>query len=505
MISLRNIFSIKDSLTENEVNKGLRMYVWDGICSTGMATLQGGVYLTAFAIVLGASQKQIGFIASIAFLSQLMQLPGLFLVSKYPKRKFITVITATISRFFWIPIILMPIFRDTGVNFLLIFLFIAAMIGAIPGPAWNSLLRDLLPTDKMGSINSRKIVLSTAIALILTLSGGYFIDWWKVSYPNKEIFSYSILFGLGLVFGVFGVSSIMRIPEPLSTASKVPLRKLLTSPIKDNNFRMLIIFLAVWTFAVNMSGPFFLVYMLNRIKISLFLVTILVVVSQSSNILFLKLWGKIADKFSNKSVLSVSGPLFLVIILLWTFVATPETHKFTIPLLFIIHFLNGIAVSGVSIGTANIALKLSPKGQAHGYMTVVGLSSSVMGAIAPIMGGFFADYFIRMQLDLPLLFSFDADKYSLPILSFRGLEFLFLLTFLIGIYAIHRLALVKEYGEVEKRKVIDELTESIVLPLKSISVVEGIQRMAIMPISGMMHLAGKVTKKKKKNLLLSVF
>lgn len=492
------LFTPRIHLGEEEIGRGLRMYVRDGICSTGMATLQGGVYLTAFALAMGASQKQIGLIASIAFLSQLMQLPGLYLVSKFPKRKLITVLSASLSRIFWLPIILLPLFENVNVNYLLAFLFIAAMMGAFPGPAWNSLLRDLLPLERLGSINSRRILLSTLIAMIFTLSGGYFIDWWEEILPSEKLYGYSLLFGLGLMMGMIGIMFILQIPEPVSTAKKVPMGKLLSTPVKDKNFRTLLFFLSVWNFAVTMSAPFFLVFMLNRIRISLFTVTILVVVSQLSNMLFLRIWGRLADRFSNKSVLSVSGPLFLVIILLWTFTTQPEPHRFTLLLLFIIHFLNGIAVSGVSIGTANIALKLSPREHAHGYMTVVGLSSSVVGTLAPLAGGLLADYFMRFNLEFPLILTVDAVTYSLPIINIRGLEFLFLLTFLIGLYAIHRLAFIREVGEAGKRKVIDELTESIILPLKSLSVMEGIQRIAIMPISGMMHIAGKVIPRKRK-------
>jgi len=497
-VAVRNLFIPRIHLKESELGQGLKMYVRDGVFSTGMATLQGGVYLTAFALALGASQKQIGLIASIAFLSQLMQLPGLYLVSRFPRRKLITVLSASLSRLCWLPIILLPFFRDGGVSFLLAFLFIAAMIGALPGPAWNSLQRDLLPLERLGSINSRRILLSTVVAMVFTLSGGYFVDWWESAFPSGELFSYSLLFGLGLLMGLTGIMFILQIPEPLSTAKKVPLGELLSTPVKDKNFRTLLVFLSVWNFAVNMSAPFFLVFMLNRIGLSLFMVTILVVVSQLSNIFFLKIWGRLADRFSNKSVLAVSGPLFLVIVLLWTFTTQPEPHRFTLVLLFIIHFLNGIAVSGVSIGTANIALKLSPRDQAHGYMTVVGLNSSLVGTLAPLAGGFLADYFMRFHLEFPLVLTVDATTYSLPILSIKGLEFLFLLTFLIGLYAIHRLALIREVGEAGKQKVIDELTESIVLPLKSLSVMQGIQRIAIMPISGMMHLAGRVMPRKNR-------
>jgi hypothetical protein len=66
------LFDTKQTLSEKELNKGLRTYVVDGVTTMGVATLQGGVYLVAFALAMGASQMQVGLIASIAFL----RLPG---------------------------------------------------------------------------------------------------------------------------------------------------------------------------------------------------------------------------------------------------------------------------------------------------------------------------------------------------------------------------------------------------------------------------------------------
>ncbi|MFH1321273.1 MAG: MFS transporter [Bacteroidota bacterium] len=494
------IFPAKKELTDQDVKKGIRMYTFDGICSSGMGAMQGGIYLIAFALAMGASQRQVGFIASIGFLSQIMQLFGLYLVNRFPERKAITVFAASFSRIFWILIILIPFIFTGSITFLLVCLFISSMIGAISGPAWNSLLRDLLPTDRIGQINSRRIRLGMALTFIITLSAGYFVDWWKSSFADQELTSYSILFFLGFIFGIAGIFAIVKIPEKkFNLAKKISMKELLTAPLKNNNFRMLIIFFALWTFAVNMSAPFFMVYMLKRIGLSLFMVTILIVISQLANLTFLKIWGKMADKFSNKSILMVSGPMFLIVVVAWAFTAMPEPHRLTLPLLFILQILSGISIAGVSVGTGNIALKLSPREQAHGYMTVIGLTASVMGALAPITGGIFGDIFAKVQLDIPLILLIKEAKYLLPIINFHGLDFLFLITFLVGIYAIHRLSLVKEEGEVDSEDVIDGLTESIILPLKSINVVAGMQRIAIMPISGMLHLFSKEKHKNTNN------
>ncbi|MFC1852370.1 MFS transporter [candidate division CSSED10-310 bacterium] len=135
--------------------------------------------------------------------------------------------------------------------------------------------------------------------------------------------------------------------------------QLVIQPVKDLNFRTLLVFIALWNFAVNMAGPFFIIYMMKRLELSLSFISILTVTSQITTLYFLRIWGKLADRYSNKSVLGVSCPLFLVAVIGWTFTTMPEKHLLTVPLLFLIQIITGMALAGVNIASVNIALKLS--------------------------------------------------------------------------------------------------------------------------------------------------
>lgn len=482
----RSVREIKETLQEDDLKVAEKMYVADGMYGTTMVTLQSGVFLVAFALANGASQVQIGLITTIGFCSQFMQLPGLLLVGKYPRRKLLTAVLASMSRLFWIPIMLLPLVETRAPTLLLVFLSMSSMIGAIPGPAWNSLLRDVIPSEKMGEVNGKRMILGTSIGLSLTLLGGFFIDYWKGQFPEYANWGYSIMFGGGLIFGLLGTSAIARIPEPrMPAASDWSLKKLLTLPIKDSNFRRLIASMSIWNFAVNMAAPFYTVYILKRLEYDLGVITGLVVLTQVTNLLFFKIWGQMSSRFSNKSVFAVSGPLFMLGIFLWCFTAMPNVHRFTLPLLVVIHILNGIAVAGVNIASAGIALKLSPKEHAHAYMTVIGLFGAATGALGPLFGGFLADFFGTSQLDIPVLFTRDTLRLQLPILSLQALDFVFLFSSLIGLLALNRLRKVSEYGSVEGKKVVDGLIESVILPIRGLSPVAGLRRIAFLPLSYM--------------------
>ena len=95
-------FTPKESLTEQEIQTGLDAVIKDGVASQAMGILTGGAFLTAFAIKLGASNVVIGLLAAIGPLSQLLQLPSIFMVEKMRNRRLITVVAATLSRICWL-------------------------------------------------------------------------------------------------------------------------------------------------------------------------------------------------------------------------------------------------------------------------------------------------------------------------------------------------------------------------------------------------------------------
>jgi MFS family permease len=288
--------------------------------------------------------------------------------------------------------------------------------------------------------------------------------------------------------------AVSRLPEPtMKRDAKTSLLDLVVDPVKDGNFRKLLVFLAFWSFAVNMAGPFFVIYMLRRIGISLSLVTMLTVTSQAANLLFLKIWGKLADRYSCKSVLAARGPLFFVSVLAWCFTTMPERYILTVPVLFAIHVLSGIGLAGVNISAAGIALKLSPSEKTHGYMTVFGLVGALAGACGPLVSGLLADFFSARELSLALNWSDPARNLSVYALNFKALDFVFLIAFGVGMFALRKLAAVKEEGEVPHDKVVSELLDQVFMPFKMVSSVEGLRNRVALPVASMLH----VTRRRK--------
>ena len=141
------MFKTERELSESQIETALKYVVRDGVTSQAMAILTGGAFLIAFAVKLGASNLVIGLLAAIGPLSQLLQLPSIFLVEKIRNRRLITVVAAGLSRLCWLIIALSPFIfpAKIAIAVLLTLLIAVSAFGAVSGCSWNSWMRDLIP------------------------------------------------------------------------------------------------------------------------------------------------------------------------------------------------------------------------------------------------------------------------------------------------------------------------------------------------------------------------
>lgn len=486
----------EESLTDDQVRLGLDYIIKDGVASYAMGMLTGGAFLIAFALKLGASNLVIGLLAAIGPLSQLLQLPSIFLVEKIRSRRLITVVAAGLSRVCWLVIALSPFIfpAEVAIGVLLMLLVLASAFGAVSGCSWNSWMRDLIPENIMGSFFSKRMRIATGVGIALSILAALYLDFWKKHFATQELAGYSILFIVGFAAGIAGLFFLAKTPEiRMPQVQKKPkILKLLSQPFRDENFRKLIAFMCSWNFAVNLAAPFFMVYMLKRLGLSMSFIIGLSIISQVFNFLFLKIWGRYTDRFSNKSVLAISGPLFIFSILAWTFTTMPEKYFLTIPLLVVIHVVMGLSSAGVSLASGNISLKLAPKGQATAYLAANTIANSIAAGIAPILGGKFADFFSGRQLDWTLKYTSPGGEFALPTLNLQQWDFFFAFAFIIGLYALHRLAMVKEVGEVEEKIVAQELFTEVSTQVRTLSSVEGVKQMISFPITIVKNITERI-------------
>lgn len=475
----------RDALSDSELEAGLSDLVRDGMYAQMVGSLTSGVVLVAYALALGASNFAIGLLAALPFLAQLAQIPAIALVERLRMRRAISVSCLAASRLMLLPLALLPLLEDRMLALASLVLGTAASaaLGAVAACSWNSWIRQLVPERRLGVFFARRQFMATAAGMAAGLGAGLFIDGWAAWSPARPAYAFSLLFLLGLAAGAASTWYLARVPEPRmeATERRLTFATALQQPFRDGNFKRLIIFLTTWNFAVNLAAPFFTVYMVQELQLSLAFVTLLLVSSQGANLLVLNLWGRLSDRMSNKSVLAISAPAFLVCILSWILLATPKPHSLTLPLLIAIHLVMGMATAGITLASGNIGLKLAPRGQATAYLAASSLFSSMAAGMAPILGGLLADDLASRRLLVTVQWTSPAAVLELFTLTLRHWDFFFLSAFVLGLYALHRLALVREEGEVEERLAVRELVMEARRSIRNLSSVGGLRVATMFP------------------------
>ncbi|MGN0903659.1 MAG: MFS transporter [Alphaproteobacteria bacterium] len=443
------------------VRKALPFAIGDGPASQAMETLASGPFLVAYALALGANNLVIGLLAALPFLGNFAQAPAAYLVEKVRKRKKLALVISFCCRPLFLIAALLAFFVPNPVLPTLLVLCFAGryLCGSAATCTWNSWMRDLLPVKIQGRYYAARLRYMTVAVIACNLLGAFLIDRWNVLWPSRGIYAYSFLLFLSFCAGMVSIYCMSRVPEPaMAPDEEVELsfaRKFI-EPFKVPNFRRLMTFLGVWNFGLNLVAPFFTVVLIRQLGISLTGVVLLTILSQLSSFFIISIWGAIADRFSNKSVLSLAVPVYIFSILLWIFTTWPETHVMTVPLLVLIYVLIGIATAGVNLAANNIALKLAPRGRAAVYLSANSVVNAVCAGTAPIIGGTCADFFQDIQLSLIVQWKTALESVSFQTLIVSHWDFFFMFAAFIGSFSLLFLTRVREQGEVKEAVVLQE-------------------------------------------------
>ncbi len=489
-MSWRQAFQQHSEVSGDRLERGLRYLVWDGVCSQTMGVLTGGAFLVAFALELGASNFVVGAFAAIMPLCQLMQIPSILMVEKFRNRKALALIHLVVSRLAWMAIPFLPFYLPEPWRVpLLVFLLFWYFALSVPSScAWSSWVRDLVPEERFSSYFGRRWAILTLAGALFTLAASFGVAPLR-EWSGSDILPYSILIGLGGVIGLIGAIFLWVMPEPTPAPSSVQSPwQLLAEPFRSRDFRRLLAFTGPWNFGLNMAAAFFGVYLLRRLEMPISTVIILAVASQMVNVFFFRVWGNIADRWNNRGALLIAGQLFFFSVLLWPFTTMPEKHDYTLLILVVIHVLAGISTAGVNLCVGNLALKSAPRGKATAYLAANTVVAGIAATLGPLAGGLLGDYL--MERELALVFKLtelgSGVARDLPAFNLRGLDFVFLVSVLVGAYAMHRLAFVKEPAQSEEPLNLETLFHETRKAVAHVSNVAGLRRLTYFPFEVLM-------------------
>jgi MFS family permease len=464
-----------------ELARAQHALVQDAAWASLIGVLSGGVVLVGFALALGAGPLTIGLLGAIPAFGQLAQLPAIVLVERLRRRRLLAVWFGVSERVVVLLLASLPFLPDRGIALMLLILaqLLIASTAAMSACAWNSWMHDLLPRQGMGAFFARRLSWSTIVSLAGGLAAGALVDHWPGREPMQ---AYAAAFIGAALAGFVSSWFLSRVPEPLMApmSDAAPrLTRMLGRPLRDPGFRQLILFLASWSFSINLAAPFVTVYLLDQLALGLGPVVGLWACSQLANALTVGLWGRLSDRMSNKAVLLTAAPAVLACL-----VALPVAGALgpSPVLLVVIHVVMGVATGGTGLASGNIALRLAPRGEGTAYMAAIGMCNAAAAGIAPLLGGLLADWFATRELAVMLTWHAPGSDVAFTPIHLRHWEFFFVLAAATGLYALHALGAVQEGEGSARRVLVRDLMMEAARGLRSLSSAAGLRVAAGFPI-----------------------
>lgn len=180
----------------------------------------------------------------------------------------------------------------------------------------------------------------------------------------------------------------------MPTQPDTPLRVILQQPLRDASFRAVLIFTGWWNFAVNFAAPFFAVYMLRDLGLSMLWVMRLSISQPTDERTVFSPMGRNRRPLFEQIRARIRVPhVHLPILNLAVYRNAGQIRADNSAAVRAIHVMAGISTAGVTLCTGNLAFKFAPYGKATAYLAVNALVSGVMATVAPILAGLMADYF----------------------------------------------------------------------------------------------------------------
>lgn len=361
------------------VQRNLRWFWLDGLFSSAHDNIYAN-YISLYVLVLGATQAQVGLLSSFSNLAAaLLLLPGAFIADRYiNKHKVAMLFIGGLARFSILLLVFVPIFfKGPGLVWAaILFSVLRDSFANLGYPAWMAVTNEIVPLEGRGRyFGSRNFIMNIAGILVTLLTG-------KLITLFVGQLGYQIALAVAFVLGISSAFSYAHIrPESFlddaEVRTRLSLRQLFSSLKTQKQFLLLVLSAAIWNYAINISGPFFSMHMLQDLNFNASEIGLLNVVNVLSMLLVQNKLGSMSDRIGPRKLQLISMILIPLLPVGWIFV-TKVWH------IAILNIFNGVFWGAYNLSSFNLLLASIPKNQVPHfsaiYMVVISLALA-LGAL----------------------------------------------------------------------------------------------------------------------------
>ena len=216
----------------------------------------------------------------------MFQVVSIYLVQRWQQRKKVVVLCTSLGRAAYLLIALVPFAGAShhGIYVIMVALVLQHGLGAVSNGSWSSWMRDLIPHRTMGAFFSQRLAVVQTLSIFLSIATMLLLDRVGERGGTTELYLYGSFFLVGSLAGLWGSYFLSQTPEPAYQPDVTPLLSLIQLPFRHPNFRRLMMYMASWNFAVNLATPFFTVYLLETLGLSMAYVIGLTTLTQMFNV-----------------------------------------------------------------------------------------------------------------------------------------------------------------------------------------------------------------------------
>jgi MFS family permease len=366
------------------VNRSLRYSILDGSAYAAMLGLTQN-FIAPFALALKATTQQIGLLTSIpSLVMALSQLSAPTLSEKAGSRKALILPVVFMHALMWLPILLVPfVIPGDKVWWLVTFVTISTVFGALANPAWGSMMADLVPERIRGRYFAARGRIASFITLIFAFIAGGVLEAIK---PNVFL-GFALLFGGAMVFRMVSFSFLARMYEVPPTHSQGPKERLIDMirDIGSSNLGRFTIFVALLSLVTNIASPFFSVYLLRDLQLNYITYVILTSIGSLTGLVFITYWGKRADRAGNVMVIKIAAFLIPFVPLLWLVSKNPYYIGFA-------QTFSSFAWAGFNLASTNFVYDAAPSEGRTQRLALYNAMNGIAVFIGATSGGFLANH-----------------------------------------------------------------------------------------------------------------
>lgn len=363
------------------VRRTLRVSLLEGSVVQVFLNWTSGAVLTGYLLHQGAGPTALGLVASVPLLAQMFAPLAAWLAAVLGRRRLLTAVAALFGRGLWLLAALLPVLGVPAAAqppLMVALVLVSSVFQAGTGTLWAAWMGDVVPVERRGRYFGFRTGLVGVVGMAANIGAGLFLD--RVAAP----LSFQLVIAVAVLCGLLGAGLLFLQWDPPTPRQRVTLPALLRAPLADPNFRRFLGFGVYWQFAVMLGAPFVLPYFLDELHMSFTQVAIWSAVAATSALATTTLWGHVADRAGNKSVLAIGSWVAGVALpSLWILAGLTGDLRF----IWASAVFDAVAWGAIGPAVFNLALASAPPAQRASFLAMYGLTTGLAGFLGGLLSG----------------------------------------------------------------------------------------------------------------------